>query len=52
MKKNKDKKNKKPRVGFFKCVKKTLPVIIGAAPGLFSIGCIIIVVQAILASAE
>ena len=52
MKKNKDKKNKKPRVGFFKCVKKTLPVIIGTSPGLFSIGCIIIVVQAILASAQ
>ncbi len=46
------KKDKKPRVGFFKCVKKTLPVIIGTSPGLFSIGCIIIVVQAILASAQ
>ena len=45
-------KEKKPRVGFFKCVKKTLPVIIGAAPGLFSIGCIIIVVQAILQAAQ
>ncbi len=52
MKKNKDKKNKKPRVGFFKCVKKTIPIIIGAAPGLFTIGCIIIVVQAILQAAQ
>ncbi|MBR3415923.1 MAG: ABC transporter ATP-binding protein [Clostridia bacterium] len=53
MKKNKkDKKNKKPRVGFFKCVKKTIPTIIGASPWLFSVGCVIIVVQSILAAAQ
>ena len=45
-------KDKKPRVGFFKCVRKTIPIIIGAAPGLFAIGCIIIVVQAILQAAQ
>ena len=44
--------NKKPRVGFFKCVRNTIPIIIGASPGLFALGCVIIVVQSILASAQ
>ena len=51
-KSRKDKKNRKPRVGFFKCVKKTIPTIIGASPWLFSVGCVIIVVQSILAAAQ